>query len=302
MAINRIRAFNRFYTHKIGLITNRFLGSEYSLVQARVLFELNHDKSLHASDLGRKLGLSPDHLSKVISRFLAMGLVHRKPSPGDGRKQLISLTAEGRAAYANLRKESNTRIKEMLRGLKPEELQRLTGAMNTIEQVLSSEKRGLNLVILRPHRPGDIGYVIHRHGVLYAREHGFNHEFDAYVALNMAKFIQTLSDREHLWIAEAEGKFVGSAAIVRLDDFTAQLRWLIVEPEYRKKGIGKQLVADAVHFSREKGYRSVILWTIDFLKIARGLYGASGFSQKETKVSHAWGKCFIEECWKLHLD
>ncbi len=302
MATNRIRAFNRFYTHKIGLITNRFLGSEYSLVQARFLFELNHCAPLYAADLGRKLGLTPDYVSKVISKFKTMGLIRRTPSPQDGRKQFVHLTSLGKAAYEELRKKSNARIEEMVRGLKSEEINELIAAMDAIEQVLEPEKKGANLVTIRSHRPGDIGYVIHRHGVIYSHEYGFNHEFDAYVALGMANFIQTISDREHLWIAEIQGGFAGSVGIVRHNDLTAQLRWLIVEPRHRKMGIGKQLVAEAVRFSKEKGYRSVMLWTIDFLQAARQIYQSAGFRLEQTKASRVWGRRLTEECWVLDLD
>jgi DNA-binding MarR family transcriptional regulator/GNAT superfamily N-acetyltransferase len=302
MVANRIRAFNRFYTHKIGLITNRFLDSEFSLVQARFLFELDHNAPLYAADLSRKLGLSPDYMSKLISRFESMGLIRRTPSPQDGRKQFMELTPEGKRAYENLKEKTNSHIERMIRRLAPEEINRLIGAMDTIEQLLEPDKKSPNMVTIRSHRPGDIGYVIHRHGVLYAREYGFNHEFDAYVALGTAKFIETVSHREHLWIAEIEGDFAGSVAIVRNDDLTAQLRWLIVEPDQRKKGLGRQLVAQAVRFSREKGYRTVMLWTIDFLHAARHIYQDTGFRLKQTKASQVWGRRLTEECWMLELE
>lgn len=163
------------------------------------------------------------------------------------------------------------------------------------------EKMRTSPITVRTHRPGDIGMVIHRHGVLYAREYGFNHEFDAYVALGMARFIQEISPRERLWIAEVEGRFAGSVAAVRHDDDTAQLRWLIVEPRERKKGIGRQLVTEVVRFSKAQGYGAIILWTIDFLHAARSLYAEMGFKLVETKVSHVWGQTLTEECWTLQL-
>ena len=173
--------------------------------------------------------------------------------------------------------------------------------MDTIEQTLDPDPKRQALVTLRSHRPGDIGYVIHRHGLLYAREYGFNHEFDAYVAKGMAGFIETFSANDHLWIAETRGKFSGSVAIVRRDDATAQLRWLIVEPKERKKGIGRQLVHEAVRFSKERGFKSLMLWTIDFLLSARNLYKEAGFRLTETKTSRVWGKTLTEECWRLSL-
>ncbi|RLB99992.1 MAG: N-acetyltransferase [Deltaproteobacteria bacterium] len=189
----------------------------------------------------------------------------------------------------------------MVEGLSPEEMKELELAMDTIENILEPRPERSNLITLRAHRPGDIGTVIHHHGVLYSREHGFNHEFDAYVALGMARFIEEITPREHLWIAEIQGRFAGSIAIVRHDDETAQLRWLIVEPGARKNGIGRQLVAEAVRFSREMGYGAIILWTIDFLHAARHLYDTAGFRMIETKVSPVWGRTLTEECWRLDL-
>jgi DNA-binding MarR family transcriptional regulator/GNAT superfamily N-acetyltransferase len=301
MVIDRIRSFNRFYTQKIGLITNRFLNSEYSLVQARVLFELSRRPLCHASDLSREFGLSPDYLSKLISKFESQGLISRTPSPEDSRKQMLALTPEGKKAYAALKERSNQWIEKMIQGMEPEQTDALVSAMNTIEQVLDPAQRRQVLVTLRAHRPGDIGYVIHRHGVLYAREYGFNHEFDAYVAKGMAAFIENVSDRDHLWIAETQGTFSGSVAVVRRDENTAQLRWLIVEPKDRGKGIGKQLINETVRFAKDKGFDAIMLWTIDFLHAARRLYASAGFSLTETKTNRIWGKTLTEECWTLPL-
>ncbi len=301
MVTHRIRAFNRFYTRKIGLITNRFLNSDYSLLQARVLFELTHTPPVYASDLARKLGLAPDYLSKVISKFETLGLITRTPSPLDARKQILSPTPAGQTAYAELKERSNIHIGEMITPLSPEDTQNLVVAMDTIEQILDPKKKPAQMVTIRSHRPGDIGMVIHRHGLLYANEYGFNHEFDAYVALGMARFIQSLTGEEHLWIAEVQARFAGSVAVVRRDGGTAQLRWLIVEPGHRKMGIGRQLVDQAIQFSREKGYNTLILWTIDFLHPARHIYAKAGFRKTETKVSRVWGKTLTEECWTLNL-
>ena len=301
MAIDRIRAFNRFYTRKIGFITNRFLKSAYSLVQARLLFELNCTELTYAADLVRKFDLSADYVSKIVSKFESQGLITRTPSPEDSRKQILLPTAAGRRVYGELKERSNAHIARMIADLPPGDTRNLIDAMNTIEVTLDPVRTQSQLVALRSHRPGDIGTVIHRHGVLYAREYHFNHEFDAYVALGMAHFIQAITPREHLWIAEMGGRFVGSVAIVRCDDRTAQLRWLIVEPGQRGRGIGRQLVAEAIRFAREADYRTVILWTIDFLHAARRLYAAAGFCLTETKANHVLGRELTEECWQLEL-
>nr|WP_320192387.1 helix-turn-helix domain-containing GNAT family N-acetyltransferase [uncultured Desulfobacter sp.] len=299
MVVDRIRAFNRFYTGKIGLLTNRFLKSEYSLVQARLLYEISDTAPLHAADLIRALGLSADYLSKILSKFEAQGLITRSPSPGDARKQVITLTSDGVAAYSRLKEKSNIHIASLIETLTPEEKSDLVNAMNRIEEILTPQKAGF--VTIRSHKPGDIGYVIHRHGVIYAREYGFNAEFDAYVASGMAGFIENKTPEENLWIAECRNRFAGAVAIVRHDAHTAQLRWLIVEPEARQKGIGAQLVNQAVRFAADNGYRVIILWTIDFLDSARRLYANTGFQIAETKVSQVWGKTLTEECWRLNL-
>ncbi len=301
MAIDRIRAFNRFYTGKIGVIASRFLNSEYSLVQARLLYEIASHNRVSASDLAKKMLLTPDYLSKVIHKFERLGLIRRTRSDRDGRKQLLSPTPAGVAAYEELKARSNLHIRNMISGLDSGELQALISAMDTIEGILGASEKRQSLVTLRTFRPGDIGTVIHRHGVLYNREYGFNHEFDAYVAMGMAQFIQNISDRDCLWIAEIRGTFAGSIAIVRSDENTAQLRWLIVEPKFRGRGIGGQLVNEAVRFAKENGYQFVKLWTIDFLLSARNLYTAAGFRLSETKTSHVWGRVLAEECWVLDL-
>lgn len=299
MVVDRIRAFNRFYTGKIGLITNRFLKSKYSLIQARLLYEISNTSPLHAADLIRDLGFSADYLSKTLSKFEAQGLITRSPSPKDSRKQVIALTPDGMAAYSKLKETSNIHIASLIETLTPEEKSDLVNAMTRIEEILKPKEGGI--VTIRSHKPGDIGYIIHRHGVIYAREYGFNVDFDAYVTSGMADFIENKTPEQNLWIAECRDHFAGSVAIVRHDAHTAQLRWLIVEPEARQRGIGKQLVNQAVRFAADNGYRSVLLWTIDFLDSARRLYANTGFQLAETKVSQVWGKTLTEECWRLNL-
>lgn len=299
MVVDKIRSFNRFYTGKIGLITNRFLQSKYSLVQARLLYEISNSSPLHASDLIRELGLSADYLSKTLSKFETQGLITRSPSPKDSRKQVIALTPNGMAEYYSLKETSNVHIASLIETLTPEEKSDLVNAMTRIEEILKP-KEG-RLVTIRSHKPGDIGYIIHRHGVIYAREYGFNVDFDAYVASGMADFIENKTPEQDLWVAECRDHFAGSVAIVRQDTHTAQLRWLIVEPKQRQRGIGKQLVKQAIRFAADNGYSSVILWTIDFLDSARRIYANTGFQLAETKVTRAWGKTLTEECWRLNL-
>jgi len=300
--VKRIRAFNRFYTLKIGLITKRFLESSYSLVQARVLFELNNASNMCAKDLVEKLNLDPTYLSKILKQFEKKNLITRKVSAKDSRKQILTLARKGKDEYSRLRKISNVHIASLVQNLTEEEKQYLVSSMGSIEKLLSCTKDSSDLLYIRSHRPGDIGYVIHRHGVLYAQEYGFNDQFDSYVAKGMARFIENYNPRkEHLWLAETDNRIVGSVAIVQRDDDTAQLRWMIVEPAQRGKKIGKRLVKEAIRFARQKGYKKIMLWTIDFLHAARKLYSNEDFVLTQTKQSEVWGKVLTEEKWELLL-
>jgi len=300
--IKSIRAFNRFYTLKIGLITKRFLKSSYSLIQARVLFELNNASSMCAKDLVEKLNMDPTYLSKILKQFETKNLITRKVSEEDSRKQILTLAQKGKDEYSRLRRISNLQIASLIENLTDEEKRCLVSSMGSIEKLLSCNKDSSDLFYIRSHGPGDIGYVIHRHGVLYADEYGFNDQFDAYVAKGMAQFIDNYNpQKEHLWLVEKNSKIVGSVAIVHHNDDTAQLRWLMVEPEERGKKTGERLVQEAVRFARQSGYKKVTLWTIDFLQAARKLYLNKGFVLTETKQSDVWGKVLTEEKWELLL-
>jgi len=286
---------------KIGLITKRFLDSSYSLVQARVLFELNNKSKIYAKDLVDKLNLDPTYLSKVLKQFKQKGLITRQVSEEDSRKHILSLTLKGQDEYSRLREISNIQIASLIQGLTDEEKRCLVSSMDNIEKLLNSEKKA-DMFYIRSHRPGDIGYVIHRHGVLYAEEYGFNDQFDVYVAKGISRFIENYnSQKEHLWLAETNNKIVGSVAIVHKNDDKAQLRWLIVEPTERGKKIGQKLVQEAVKFATQKGYKRIILWTIDFLHAARKLYSGENFILTKTKQSEVWGRVLIEEKWELPL-
>ncbi len=300
--VKKIRAFNRFYTLKIGLITKKFLNSSYSLIQARILFELNKTSHICASDMVGMLQLDPAYLSKILKKFEKDKLITKKTSSEDSRKQLLTLTKDGKKAYSRLRETSNQQIDSLIGELSHEEIRILVASMETIEKILSCKKTQTALFLIRSHRPGDIGYIIHRHGILYAQEYGFNDQFDGYVAKGLAQFIENINfAKENLWIAEMNNSIIGSVAIVQQNNETAQLRWLIVELSERGKGIGEKLVNEAIRFARQAGYKKIILWTIDFLYAARKLYSNADFILVETKESKVWGKVLIEEKWELSL-
>lgn len=300
--INRIRAFNRFYTKKIGLITKKFLQSDYSLIQARILFELDKSKNIFAKDLVKELNLDPAYLSKILKKFKKDGLLLKKNSDSDSRKQVLSLTEDGKKTYSHLREMSNKQVEFLIQDLSEEEINILVTSMAAIEKILACDEKKSEIFVIRSHRPGDIGYIIHRHGVLYAQEYGFNDQFDGYVAQGLAVFVEKFNPlKEHLWIAEMGGTFTGAVAIVQVDGEVAQLRWLIVEPTDRGKGIGKKLIHEAILFSEKNGYKKIFLWTIDFLHAARKLYSDANFKLVETKKSQVWGKTLVEEKWELSL-
>lgn len=298
--IQKIRSFNRFYTRTIGLITKKFLDSDYSLVQARILFELNKTPGICAKDLVNRTGLDSTYLSKIIKKFEKDCLLTKKSSSKDSRKQKLSLTQEGQNVYSSLQKISNKQISFLIQNLSKEQKRILVNSMETIEKILTCMDKKSNFYSIRSHRPGDIGFVLHRHGVLYAQEYGFNVEFDGYVAKGLAKFVENYNPgKDHMWIAEISGTIIGSVAIVQWEEEIAQLRWLVVEPTERGNGVGKKLLNEAVLFAKQNGYKKIILWTIDFLNAARKLYSNAGFELIEIKESKVWGKAIVEERWEL---
>ncbi len=300
--IRKIRSFNRFYTLEIGLITKKFLDSNYSLVQARILFELNNTSNICAKDLVNRIGLDPTYLSKILKKFEKDRLLTKRISIKDSRKQILSLTQEGQNVYSSLREISNKQISFLIQNLSNEQKRILVNSMETVEKILTCKNKSSNFYLIRSHRPGDIGFIIHRHGVLYAQEYGFNDQFDGYVANGLASFVKNYNPvKEHIWIAEINGSIIGSVAIVQCEEEVAQLRWLIVEPTEQGKGVGKKLVNEAILFAKQKGYKKIILWTIDFLDAARKLYSNADFELVETKKNKGWGKELVEERWELLL-
>ena len=301
--IERIRGFNRFYTKILGLLENKILKSEYSLLEARILFELFYQSSLSASDLVKQLNVDPAYLSRIIKKFRKKHFIARSPSPEDSRKQILFLTDKGREELKILQDISNNHIESLLSGSTEREQQKLIKAMEQIKSVFSeTSKSESGLVTIRNHRMGDIGYLIYQHAVFYNREYGFDISFESYVAETMIKFINSYDEKkERLWIVEKDDTIMGSIAIVHVDNETAQLRWFLLDPEVRGKGIGKKLVSTAVDFCREKKYKKVFLMTSRDLKAARALYSRYGFQIKETKEYEIWGQMLGEEIWELDL-
>jgi DNA-binding MarR family transcriptional regulator/RimJ/RimL family protein N-acetyltransferase len=298
--ISKIRSFNRFYTNQLGLLEKTLLKSEYSLTEVRIMFELSQLSGTNASELVKLLQLDPAYLSRILSSFERNKLIQKKQSNIDMRKQLLSLTVKGKKAIKELQDKANEQIKDLLAKLTSMEQFQLIKAMSNIERILKGETHKTEFYNLRSHRPGDIGYIIYRHGEIYAMEYQLDETFEAYVAKYMAEFIENYDkNKEKLWIVEMGTEIIGSIAIVKIDDNTAQLRWLLVEPHVRNKGIGTKLMHEALTFCKNRGYQKIILGTFSDLVIARKLYENNGFQLVESKSHFIWGQDLTEEHWEL---
>jgi DNA-binding MarR family transcriptional regulator/GNAT superfamily N-acetyltransferase len=297
-----VRRFNRFYTQRVGALDEGLVRSPFSLTQGRVLYELAHREHTTAAELGRDLGLDPGYLSRILGDFERRELIERAPSAADGRQSVLSLTAGGQAAFAPLEARTRAEIGAMLGRLGEAEQARLVEAMATIERFLGARPEGKIPYLLRPHQPGDMGWVVHRHGVLYAREHGWDERFEALVARIAARFVERHDPRrERCWIAERDGAIVGSVFLVQRSKTVAQLRLLLVEPAARGLGIGGRLVEECVRFARQAGYRKITLWTNSVLRSARRIYEGTGFRLVRAEPHRSFGHDLVGEFWELPL-
>ncbi|HEX7127706.1 MAG TPA: GNAT family N-acetyltransferase [Thermodesulfobacteriota bacterium] len=300
--IDAVRRFNRFYTQTIGALHEGHLRSPFSLTQARVLYELAHRHEPTAAALAADLGLDAGYLSRILRGFERKGLIVRRPSQTDGRQSLISLTARGREAFAPLDAGAREEVGALLRRLTEAEQGRVVEAMQTIEGLLGPEPASRAPYVLRPHRPGDMGWVVQRHGALYAQEYGWDETFEALVAEIVAKFVRHSDPkRERCWIAEKDGENVGSVFVVQQSKTVAKLRLLLVEPKARGLGLGSRLVDECVRFARQVGYRKLTLWTNDVLHAARRIYERAGFRLVHRERHHSFGHDLVGETWDLAL-
>ncbi len=300
--IDAVRRFNRFYTQKIGVLQSGLLDSAFSLTEGRVLYELAHRKNTTASDLIRDLGLDAGYLSRILRRFKKSGYVTKTRSDVDGRQSHLAFTPKGLEAFRPLDRRSHDQIFGLLKSLPASEQDRLVKSMETIEALLSPRASSPTPYSLRPHRPGDIGWVVHRHGVLYAQEYGFDETFEALVADICAQFIRSYdAKRARCWIAEKDGEIVGSVFMVKQSAKVTKLRLLLVEPKARGLGIGHKLIDECITFARFAGYRKITLWTNNVLHAARHLYEDGGFIMRGQERHHSFGKELIGETWELEL-
>jgi DNA-binding MarR family transcriptional regulator/N-acetylglutamate synthase-like GNAT family acetyltransferase len=300
--VQAVRAFNRFYTRQIGVLGEKHLESAFSLTETRVLYELAHRDRPTASEIARELGLDAGYLSRILLRFGKRRLVTRRRSAIDARQSHLQLTGAGRKAFAPLDRGASRQVDAMLSGLSDVRRGQLVGAMHSIEELLSRSREGPSEIALRGHRPGDMGWVIHRHGVLYAQEYGWDERFEALVAEIAAKFIQNFdAARERCWIAEKDGAIAGSVFLVRASGDVAKLRLLLVEPWARGTGLGRRLVEECIDFARACGYRKITLWTQDVLYAARHIYEKTGFRVVGQERQRLFGPELTAETWEREL-
>jgi DNA-binding MarR family transcriptional regulator/GNAT superfamily N-acetyltransferase len=300
--IDAVRQFNRFYTQKIGVLHEGLLDSPFSLTEVRVLYELAHRERPVASELVKDLGLDPGYMSRILTSFKAKGLIDSKTSEEDGRQNILWLTEQGKAAFAPLNERAREEIRIMLGSLSEGDQIRLVEAMECIRELLSLRSKIKTPYLLRPHQPGDMGWVVHRHGVLYAQEYGWDETFEALVASIVAKFIQNFDPKqERCWMAEVDGETIGSVFLVKESETVAKLRLLLVEPKARGLGIGKRMVNECIRFARQVGYRKMVLWTNNVLIAARHLYEQAGFKLVHKEPHHSFGHDLVGETWELEL-
>ena len=300
--IDALRTFNRFYTRQIGLLNQTFLNSDFSLGQARAIFEIAHRDDCTASDLSDALDMDAGQVSRMIKMFEGQGILRRIRSDDDSRERFLKLTSKGRKAFSALNSRSAAEAKNLLEKLTAENRQRLLHCMKTIQTVLEPELTETETVNLRSHLPGDIGWITFRHGVIYSEEYGFDETFEALVADILARFVTKHDpERERIWIAELLGERVGSVLIVDAGDNVAQLRLLLVEPWARGRKIGQRLVDECTAFARLKGYRKIKLWTQSNLDDAQQLYLKTGFHVVEERPHKSFGHDLVAQVWERPL-
>ena len=313
--IEAVREFNRFYTRRIGVLHEGLLDTRFSLTESRLLWELAHRGGCTATELVRELKLNPGYLSRLLSGFKQRKLITGTRSNEDARQVRLSLSAAGRRAFAPLNTRSQTDVAGLLARLAEPQQQQLLQAMATLETLLGNdgggERRHKAPYLLRPHHAGDMGWVVSRHGALYAGEYQLDLRFEALVARIAADFIERFdARREACWIAERDGTNVGSVFLVQARDDatqaplhgTAQLRMLLVEPAARGLGIGQRLVSECERFARQAGYRKIVLWTNSVLLAARGIYQKAGYRLVASEAHTSFGHALVGETWEFDLS
>jgi DNA-binding MarR family transcriptional regulator/GNAT superfamily N-acetyltransferase len=294
-----IRRFNRFYTRQIGALREHLLQAAFSLSESRILYELGTSAGLTNAELCQMLGLDAGYLSRIISGFEKKGLIGKTRSPSDARALLIQLTDAGKTVLASLEQAAREEVMAMLQGMPESRQEQLTQAMQQVQSLLADNDSSY---LLRDPRAGDMGTVVQQQAELYTREYGWNSEFEALVAEIVARFLREFDPSgERCWIAEKDGKVIGSVFVIRHDESTAKLRMLYVDASARGLGIGNRLVEETLRFARQAGYKRMILWTTSILTDARKLYQRAGFQLVEEEPVHSFGKDLVSQTWAKDL-
>ena len=300
--IESMRRFNRFYTKQIGVLHQGLLDSPYSLTEARVIYELAQHKSITASKLCAELDLDAGYLSRILRNLRKQGLIEKEPNPDDQRQRILRLNENGLQVFAILNTRSQQEIEELLSKFTQQEQARLVNAMQTIETLLGAQPEQRVPYILRPPQPGDMGWVIARHGMLYAQEYHWDETFEGFVAAIIGEYVKNYDPKmERCWIAEVNGEIAGSVFVVKKTDEIAKLRMLIVDPKARGLGIGKRLVQECLRFAHQKGYKRITLWTNSCLLAARHIYKQAGFELAASEPYHDFGQDLVGETWERDL-
>jgi len=300
--IAAVRGFSRFYTRKLGIIEPKLLDSPWTLQEARIIYEIAARQDCTATELVRALGLDAGFLSRTLQALQRRQIVARKPSKADRRVTELALTGKGRAAFADLDSRSRGVVAALLAELDATARAAVVGAMTTIEQALEPPARKPAGFVLRSHRPGDIGWIVSRHGAVYAQEYGWDISFEALAAEIGAQFIRSYdASLEHCWIAEIDGEPVGSVLLVEASAQVAKLRLLLVERKARGLGVGRALTEQCIRFARQAGYTSMTLWTQSILVAARGIYQRAGFHRVKEEPHHSFGVDLVGETWEMEL-
>lgn len=301
--VQQLRAFNRFYTQRIGVL-DPYLNSEFSLTEVRVLYELAHRDQPTATELARDLALDAGYLSRILRRFESKGWLARVPSPADARQSLLQLTAAGHEAFAPLQQRSRDEAAALLGALPEPGQRKLIDAMTTVQQLLApaGNPPPTRTAVLRDMKPGDMGWVVQQHGEIYAREYGWNTEFEGLVAGIAAQIVKNFDPAwDRCWMAELDGERVGSVFVVRKSKTVAQLRLLILTPAARGLGLGARLTDECLAFARARGYKKMVLWTNANLTAARDIYAKRGFVLTQSAPYHGYGQDLVGETWELVL-
>lgn len=302
-AVAAVRHFTRFFTRRIGVLRKGLYASPFSLVEARVLYEIAHRGGTSSGEIARDLGLDPGHLSRIVQALSRRGLVRKRPAKDDARRLSLDLTPRGRTAFAGLDSASQDEVAALLAPLDDAARTRLVASLDAAERLLERSAMPDGAFALRLHRIGDMGAVVAGQAKLYAREYGWNGEFEALVAEIVAKFVREFDPaRERCWIAERDGEIAGSIFLVKESSKVAKLRLFYLEPWARGSGLGRRMLDECLAFAKTSGYATVVLWTNDCLAAARHLYERAGFVLVESEKHRSFGKDLVGQYWSLDLS